>query len=94
MIGKAKWHHCECPPETPSIMESQDMTRQMKRPDNQLVVTLNSGLDTHNIEFIQLLEKRLDAALKPLGLIRSNSFKSGSEVKFTYWQGAVVLDRL
>jgi len=55
-----------------------------------LVVTLNSGLDTHDIAFIQLLEKQLDAALLPVGFARQTSSKYGDRVVFNYWQCAVV----
>jgi hypothetical protein len=55
-----------------------------------IVVTLNTGLDTHDIEHVQLIEKQLDAALLPVGYARSTSSKSGKRVVFNYWQCAVI----
>jgi len=60
-------------------------------PRPALVITLDAGLDTHSIEFILLLEKRLDAALLPVGFGRTVSGKGGDRVVFEYRQIAVML---
>jgi hypothetical protein len=51
-----------------------------------IVVTINHGLDEYDIEFIQQIEKHIDAALAPVGFTRSTSTKGGKTVEFVYWQ--------
>ncbi|KAB0668960.1 hypothetical protein F6V30_14070 [Oryzomonas sagensis] len=82
-IWMVKIESCGCDSPTPAAPEG------MKYP---VTVTLNFGLDTQNIEHIQLIEKQLDVALLSCGYARSTSSKTGAQVVFNYLQCGIILE--
>lgn len=60
----------------------------MKKPD--ITITINSGLDTHDIEFIQMFEKHMENSLLRVGYTQYASSKSGDKIELNYRQIAVL----
>jgi len=53
--------------------------------NEDIKVKFNFGLDSTSIEEIQRIERAIDNALKPLGLARVTSTKSGNFVEINYY---------
>ena len=57
-----------------------------------IAIELDSGLQAHCIEFIQHIEKELDAVMVGNGFVRTTTTKAADVVQFNYRQFGICVE--